>query len=115
MQKDMVFRPWMLSDDVKELDGQKVSLSGVMHDSYVGGTGGKPIKWFVLLRNKECKYGPGGQADHLAEVELKPGSGLKYTTETVRVEGTLRINPKTGKDGNTISLYTLEDATAKEQ
>jgi len=112
MQADVAFRPWMLNDDVKELDGKKVSITGVMHD---GVSGGKNIKWFVLLRNKECKYGPGGQADHLAEVQLKSTSPIAYTGKTLRVEGTLRIVPKTGDDGNTLSLYTLEDAVATEQ
>jgi hypothetical protein len=113
MQKDMVFRPWMLNDDVKELDGQRVSITGVMHDNVATLKNGN--KWFVLLRNKECKYGPGGQADHLAEVELRPGNSIKYTHETLRVEGKLKIAPKMGDDGNTISLYVLEDATVKVQ
>jgi hypothetical protein len=111
MQADIVFRPWMLSDDVKELEGQKVSITGVMHGGSVDKE--KNIKWFVLLRNAECKYGPGGQADHLAEVELK--TPFSFTSKTVRVEGTLRIVPKSGSDGNTLSLYTLEDAVATEQ
>jgi hypothetical protein len=33
----------------------------------------------------------------------------------VRVEGNLRIEPKTGDDGNTWSLYILDDATATVQ
>lgn len=113
MQKDMVFRPWMLNDDVKELDGQRVSITGVMNGSGIKSQ--KRLKEFVLLRNAECKFGPGGQADHLAMVTMKPGSTIDYSLETVRVEGTLRIKPETGNDGNTWSIYELEDATAKIQ
>jgi hypothetical protein len=113
MQADMVFRPWMLNDDVKDLDGQKVSITGVING--IGIPKQENLKEFVLLRNKECKFGKGGQADHLAKVQLKKGEAIDYTHETVRVEGTLRIKPETGEDGNTWSLYILEDATAKLQ
>lgn len=113
MQKDVAFRPWMLNDEVKELEGQKISITGVMNGS--GLKSQKRLKEFVLLRNAECKFGPGGQADHLAMVLMKDGSTIDYGTETVRVEGTLRIKPTTGSDGNTWSIYELEDATAKVQ
>ncbi|WP_254506841.1 hypothetical protein [Anatilimnocola floriformis] len=112
MQADIPFRPWMLKDEVKDLEGQRISITGVMH-----GNVDKPKanKKFILLRNKECKYGPGGQADHLAMVEMKPGQAIDFTTATVVVEGKLKIVPETGDDGNTWSLYILEDATAKVQ
>lgn len=110
MQADIPFRPWMMNEDVKELEGQRVSISGVM---WGGVEKPKGVKKFVLLRNKECKYGPGGQADHLAHVELKPGQTIDFTLATVRVEGKLKVAPETGDDGNTWSLYVLEDATAK--
>lgn len=112
MQKDIPFRPWMMNDEVKELEGERVSITGVM---WGGVEKPKGIKKFVLLRNAECKYGPGGQADHLAHVEMKPGQTIDFTAATVRVEGKLKISPETGDDGNTWSLYILEDATAKAQ
>ncbi len=112
MQKDIPFREWMMNDEVKELEGQRVSITGVM---WGGVEKPRGIKKFVLLRNAECKYGPGGQADHLAHVELKAGQTFDYTSSTVRVEGKLKIAPETGTDGNTWSLYVLEDATAKLQ
>ena len=116
MQADMVFRPWMLESETnggraKELDGKRVRLSGIMHGG-VGST--EKNKDFVLLRNKECKFGPGGQADHLAKVFMKKGKTAPYTGDaTVRVEGTLRIKPSMGEDGNTWSIYELEEAELK--
>lgn len=116
MQADMVFRPWMLESETnggraKELDGKRVRLSGIMHGG-VGST--EKNKDFVLLRNKECKFGPGGQADHLAKVFMKEGKTAPYTGDaTVRVEGTLRIKPSMGTDGNTWSIYELEEAELK--
>lgn len=115
MQADMVYRPWMLESETnggraKELDGKRVRLAGVMH----GGVESiKKNKEFVLLRNKECKFGPGGQADHLAKVFMKEGKTVSFTEETVKVEGTLRIKASSGDDGNTWSIYEIEDAELK--
>lgn len=107
LQPDVVFRPFMLSDRVRELDGKRVSLVGYMHPGVASARG---IHEFVLLRNKECKFGPGGQADHLAQVYLRKGETTNFTPGAVKVEGTLRIEPFQGPDGNTWSIYRMEDA-----
>jgi hypothetical protein len=107
LQADVVYRPWMMGDRPKELDGKKVRISGYMH----GGADPVKTKEFVLLRNLECKFGPGGQADHLANIYLKPGSTTEYPGKVpIKVEGTLKIEPFIGTDGNTWSLYRIEDA-----
>jgi len=108
MQPDMVYRPFMLTDRVKELDGKKVRLTGDMlsHDSL-------KVDKFVILRNKQCKYGAGGQADHVAMVYMKKGHKMKYTDKTVYMEGVLKVAPEKGEDGNTWHVYVLEDAEAK--
>lgn len=111
MQADIPYRPWMLNEDAKELEGQRVSISGVMLDTGMFKKGDN----FILLRNKECKYGKGGQADHLAEVSLKKGHVFGYTAKSIVVEGTLRVEPFTGEDGNTWRIYVLDEAIAKAQ
>ncbi|HUE74200.1 MAG TPA: hypothetical protein VMP01_25190 [Pirellulaceae bacterium] len=115
MQADMVYRPWMLESEsnggrAKELEGKRVRLTGVMHG---GVESVKKNKEFVLLRNAECKFGPGGQADHLAKIFMKEGKTVSYTDETVYVEGTLRIKPSMGEDGNTWSIYEIEGGELK--
>lgn len=110
MDKDIVYRPWMLSERAKELEGKRIRIAGVMHGGVESQT---KIKAWVLLRNKECKFGPGGQADHVAQVVMKEGRTANFTTDTLRVEGTLRVTPSQGKDGNTWYIYTLEDAVLK--
>jgi hypothetical protein len=107
MQADVVFRPFMITERVKELDGKRVSLSGYM---YGGVASARGIKEFILLRQKECKFGPGGQADHLAQVALQKGTTTDFTTGPVKVEATLKVEPFEGPDGNTWSIYRLEDA-----
>ena len=99
----MVFRPFMLTDRAKELDGKRIRISGYMlPDSKTKG-----IKQFVLLKNTECKFGPGGQADHLVNVLMTAGNDAKFREDPVSVEGTLTIKPFTGPDGNTWSIYDL--------
>jgi hypothetical protein len=110
MTADIVFRPFMLSDRANELDGQRVSLVGYMHGGVESSRG---IKEFILLRNTECKFGPGGQADHLAQVFLRSGNTTDFDKSPVKVEGTLKIEPFQGADGNTWSIYRLEDALVK--
>jgi hypothetical protein len=107
MQADMVYRDFMLSDRVKDLEGRRVSLAGYMH---AGQSAQRGIKKFILLKNTQCKFGPGGQADHLTDVVLREGATTKFTPSDVKIEGIFRIEPFQGTDGNTWSIYRLEDA-----
>lgn len=104
MQADIQFRPWMLTERVKELEGQKVRVAGYMHPDAKQ----KGIVEFILLRNTECKFGPAGQADHLVRVKLKEGVTTSYSISPVEVTGVLTINPFEGPDGNTWSIFDLE-------
>jgi hypothetical protein len=107
LQADVVFRPFMLTDRAKELDGTSVSLAGYMHGAVASKSG---IKEFVLLRNLECKFGPGGQADHLAQVILGSGVTTSFSPSPIKVEGKLKVEPFEGPDGNTWAIYRLEEA-----
>lgn len=107
LQADVVFRPFMLTDRAKALDGTNVSLAGYMHGAVASKSG---IKEFVLLRNLECKFGPGGQADHLAQVILRSGATTSFSPSPIKVEGKLKVEPFEGPDGNTWAIYRLEDA-----
>lgn len=112
MPADVVFRPFMISDRVKELEGKKISILGFIHGAATGGSKAK-IKNLILLKNTECKYGPQGQADHLAAVYFAEGKAASYTDKAIKVEGTLKIEPFAGDDGNTWSVFRLEDAVVK--
>ncbi len=110
MQADMVFRDFLLTDRARELDGRKVRLIGYMDG---GISQSKGIKEFILLRNTECKFGAGGQADHLVRVLLVEGVTINYTQDAVQVDGVLRINPFHGADGNTWSVFDLAGEQCK--
>jgi hypothetical protein len=43
-------------------------------------------------------------------VYLTKGETTKYQLEAVKVEGTLKVKPFDGPDGNTWSVYDLTDA-----
>lgn len=109
MQADIVYRPVMMTERVRELEGKRIKLKGVMHpDAKL-----KKIKEFVLLKNIECKFGPGGQADHLAEIEMQGDATANFTNRPVEVEGVLRIAPYQGIDGNTWSIFRIEATSVR--
>ena len=100
---DMVFRPFMMTERAQELDGKRVRINGFMlADAKTRG-----IKEFILVKNTECKFGPGGQADHLVNVKVNIKNGVTHKTEAVSIEGVLTINPFTGFDGNTWSIFDM--------
>lgn len=106
MEPDTLFEEWMLTQRVRDLDGQRVRISGFM----LPGFANVKIRQFILLREKECPYGVGGQAHHVIAVTLQQASAT-YSTEAQTVEGVLSIQPFTGYNGNTWSLYAIDDAT----
>jgi hypothetical protein len=104
IQANLVFREWMLTPRAKELDGQRVRLAGYM----LADLRTEGIEEFVLLKNNECKFGPDGQADHLAMIVLDAGETAKFTDKAVDVIGTLHYKPFQGIDGNTWAIYEIE-------
>lgn len=107
MQVDARFRPQMLEYDggrVKELFGRKIVVAGYMNptDTLRG------VTEFILLRNLECKFGPGGQADHLVHVLMDEGLTTEFTDKVVYVEGVLSLNPFPTDEPVTWSIYDVQ-------
>jgi len=105
MAPDSLFEPWMMTTRVKSLEGKQVRIVGYMSGAIFQKD---HVREFPLLREKECPFGPGGQAHHVIEVELQGKLRTSFTTEPVVVEGIFSIQPRTGPNGNTWSLYRLE-------
>jgi len=100
------FRPFMLTDRAKSLNGKRVRIKGfVMASDRIKG-----MKEFVLLRNTECKFGPGGQADHLLRVFMRKNETASYRSKPVSIEGILRLNVYPNPR-QTWSVFDLEDAS----
>jgi hypothetical protein len=104
MTEDMVFSPTLLTERVKQLDGRRVRIRGFLFPSVFQQTG---ITSFPLIKNLECKFGPGGQAHHIVIVEMKPGQSTSFTVRPIAVEGVLSVRPWNGPDGNTWALYHM--------
>lgn len=104
MGEDAIFDPALLTPRVKELDGQRVRIRGFIYPSVFQQTG---ITQFPLVKNTECKFGPGGIAHHVIVVELKSGVSTSFTVRPIAVEGVLTVRPWTGPDGNTWTVYHM--------
>jgi len=109
LDPDSVFKPKLLTQRVLDLDGKRVRITGFMHGGSVYSTRG--IKQFILLREKECPFGEGGQAHHAIAVTLD-GEGTRFVIAPLTVEGTLAVEPMPDSNtGNTLYLYTLTGAS----
>jgi hypothetical protein len=110
MEPDSVYQPWMMKTSIKVLEGKPVRIKGFMNGAVFTRTN---IRNFHLMREKECPFGPGGQAHHAIEVEMQGKARVNFTTEEITVEGIFSIAPFTGENGKTWSLYRIEATAAK--
>ncbi len=105
MQLDSKFSPDLLTPRVRELDGERVSIKGFIYAAGVFQQTG--IRRFPLVKNTQCKFGPGGLAYCVILVSLKEGVTTNFTLQPVTVEGILKVEPYDGPDGITWSVYRL--------
>jgi len=104
MKEDSVFDPSMLTARVKQLDGQRVRIRGFIYPAVLQQTG---ITKFPLIKNTQCKFGPGGLAHHIILVDLRPGLSTSFTVRPIAVEGLLTVRPFDGPDGKTWTIYHM--------
>lgn len=105
IKEDLVINRSMLTEKVRQLDGCRVRIRGFIFPGIFQQSG---IEKFPLVMNTECKFGPGGQADHVIIVDMVKGVTASYTMRAIAVEGRLSVQPWTGPDGNTWSLYHIQ-------
>lgn len=110
MEPDSVYQPWMMKTSIKVLEGKPVRIKGFMNGAVFTRTN---IRNFHLMREKECPFGPGGQAHHAIEVELQGKARVDFTGEELTVEGIFSIVPVTGENGKTWSIYRLAGTAVK--
>ncbi|MBC8870671.1 MAG: DUF3299 domain-containing protein [Planctomycetes bacterium] len=104
MEKDSVFDRSLLTDRVKELMGRKVRIRGFIYPSIMQQSG---ITEFPLVKNTQCKFGPGGIAHHLIVVKMQEGASAEFTVRPIAVEGLLSLRPLKGYDDNTWAIYHI--------
>ena len=91
IEKDAKFKPGLLTDEIKKLDGVKVKLRGYILPSTLFKE--TNIDQFVLVRdNQECCFGPGAALFDCVIVEMVPGKTTDFVTRPVTVEGKFKID-----------------------
>jgi hypothetical protein len=109
MPADIKWDAKYLTDRIKELDGKTVKIAGVMYPDVRT----KGITEFVMLKNSECLFGPGGPAHHVIMTYLGPDESTRFTTRALTVEGVLLVKPWEGPDGNVWALFELRDGAMR--
>ncbi|MDA8967916.1 DUF3299 domain-containing protein, partial [bacterium] len=99
LEKDAKFKPALLTDEIKKLDGVKVKLRGYILPSTLFKE--TNIDQFVLVRdNQECCFGPGAALFDCVIVEMVPGKTTDFVTRPVTVEGKFKIDTEKYKYPN---------------
>ena len=99
------FSPEVLTPRVKELDGERVTIKGFIYAAGVFKQTG--IQQFPLVKNTQCKFGPGGLSYCVILVSLDDGVETDFTLQPITVEGILQVEPFSGPDGVTYSMYKM--------
>ncbi len=111
MKADQKFDLSMLTDRVKELDGRRVRIRGFIHPGTTFQL--KNLTQFLMVKQSNCPFGKGGTAYHNMKISLPEKAAIDFTTKAIAVDGTLRVKPWDGPDGNTWYLYEMEGERAK--
>lgn len=104
MKEDSAFDPALLTPRIRQLDGRRVRIRGFIFPAIFQQTG---ITRFPLVKNTQCKFGPGGLAHHVILVDLQPGLSTSFTMRPIAVEGRLTVRPLEGPDGKAWTVYHL--------
>jgi hypothetical protein len=114
MEKQELFKPTMLTPQIKALDGRKVKIRGFMLPSFIN----DGLKYFVLVRdNQECCFGPGAALFDAIHIDLADGVTAEYSYPPIAVEGVFHIdpveNPRYGEaplENSHIYIFRMDDA-----
>lgn len=104
IEKGQKYKPEMLTDRIKELDGKPVKLRGFMLPGYSQ----RNITEFVLVRdNLECCFGPGAALYDCIVVKLKD-TKANFSIKPIAVEGIFSVNVMEDPDGNHLAVFQLD-------
>jgi hypothetical protein len=106
IEKGADFKPSMLTDEIKKLDGQTIRIRGFILPAFKQ-TG---IKRFVLVRdNQECCFGPKAALYDCVKVQMAAGETVEYTVRPVAVVGTMQLKEYLGPDKKVWAIFHLND------
>lgn len=111
MEKDEDFDRDMLTDDINEMEGKRISIRGFILPN---GTRQSGNRKFILVRdNKECCFGPGAALYDCVLVKLRKDHEVDFTVRPVTVEGTLQLK-ELEIGGRTMAIYRMRNCTVSQ-
>lgn len=110
MEKTEIFKREMLTDEINEMDGTRITLRGYIRPS----TRQKGLKKFVFVRdNKECCFGPGAALFDCVLVKLAKGESSDFTVRPVSIEGDFYVKEYRGPDGRIWAVFRMKNGVVK--
>ncbi len=110
MKKEEPFERLMLTDAIRQLDGQKIRIRGYIFPTPIQ----NGITEFVLVRdNLECCFGPGAALYDCILVKMSKGKTTDYVLRPVTVEGMFTLQELRGPDGKHLVIYQIEGDTVQ--
>jgi hypothetical protein len=105
--EDEPYSPALLTEQIRQLDGQQVKLRGFIRPSFKQ----RDLKNFIFVRDdKECCFGPGAALFDCVVVKLAKNTTTDYTVRPVAVTGKFLLKEYKGPDGNVWAIYRMRDA-----
>lgn len=107
IEKGAAYKPSMLTDEIKKLDGKTIRLRGFVRPGFKQ----NGIKQFVLVRdNQECCFGPGAALYDCVMVKMADDQSIDFTVRPISVVGTLYLKEFVGKDKKVWAIFRMKDA-----
>lgn len=105
MEKDEVFERDMLTEEINDMAGKRISIRGFILPNGTKQTGNKK---FILVRdNRECCFGPGAALYDCMLVSLDEGHEVDFTVRPVTVEGTFKLK-ELEIGGRTMAIFRMK-------
>ncbi|WP_419184650.1 DUF3299 domain-containing protein [Botrimarina mediterranea] len=110
IEPDAPFDRSMLTEEVRQLDGERIRIRGyILPTSQARG-----IKNFVLVRdNQECCFGPGAALYDCILVTMQGDKSAEFSVRPVAVEGKFKVEEFYGPDDKPLAIYRLDGEAVK--
>ncbi|WP_197529652.1 DUF3299 domain-containing protein [Botrimarina mediterranea] len=110
IEPDAPFDRSMLTEEVRQLDGERIRIRGyILPTSQASG-----IKNFVLVRdNQECCFGPGAALYDCILVTMQGDKSAEFSVRPVAVEGKFKVEEFYGPDDKPLAIYRLDGEAVK--
>ena len=110
MEKTERFKRDMLTDEIRAMDGTRISIRGYIKP----GNRQTNLSKFVFVRdNQECCFGPGAALFDCVLVKLAKGSKSDFTVRPITIEGDFYVKEYRGPTGQIWAVYRMKNGVVK--